>query len=120
MLSVKLRFLNVTPNHYNPDLEPLQEVMRWWREGDPTWPHRQPSVAGCLHLIIAGCLENKCILQWRRLQPPANNILVGFIIGRAMAGWLLAATAAVSVRPDGIKTRVQLPRRRSEKRGNTT
>ena len=41
----------------------------------------------------------------RRLRPPGNNILVGFIIGRAMAGWLVAATtAAVSVRPDGIKT----------------
>ena len=31
----------------------------------------------------------------RGLQPPGNNILVGFIIGRAMAGWLVAATAAV-------------------------
>ena len=40
----------------------------------------------------------------RRLRPPGNNILVGFIIGRAMAGWLVAATAAVSLRPDGIKT----------------
>ena len=40
----------------------------------------------------------------RRLQPPGNNILVGFIIGRAMAGCLVAASAAVSVRPDGIKT----------------
>ena len=53
----------------------------------------------------------------RGLQPPGNNILVGFIIGRAMAGWLLAATAAVSVRPDGIKTQSSVTS--TEERGGT-
>ena len=53
----------------------------------------------------------------RRLRPPGNNILVGFIIGRAMAGWLVAATAAVSLRPDGIKTQSSVTS--TEERGGT-
>ena len=86
----------------------------------PDW---QP---GRLHLfiIIAGCLETIYFTvrgEERITASSGNNILVGFIIGRAMAGWLLAGTAAVSHYDQMVsKLRVQLPPRRRNEGGNNT